>query len=140
MSIKWTKSPRPHSRSHHRGAARHCGNHNPFRLPAHRVAMKTMANSEAIAVRLQKICMAQKQCRQKSSISGDDDRCAPDHRVERLEGLLSAGRKFRDPFDQEFQVALDRTEIGVLGIRSSIEGVVIVSHAIDRARLGFMGS
>jgi hypothetical protein len=30
--------------------------------------MKTMANSEAIAVRLQKICMAQRQCRQKSSI------------------------------------------------------------------------
>ena len=68
VSIKWTKSPRPHSRSHHRGAARHCGNHNPFRLPAHRVAMKTMANSEAIAVRLQETCIAQGQRRQKSSI------------------------------------------------------------------------
>jgi hypothetical protein len=30
--------------------------------------MKTMANSDAIAVRLQKICMGQRQCRQKSSI------------------------------------------------------------------------
>jgi hypothetical protein len=35
---------------------------------AHRVAMKTMANSEATAVRLQKTCMDQRQCRQKSSI------------------------------------------------------------------------
>jgi hypothetical protein len=33
----------------------------------YRVAMKTMANKEAIAVRLQKIFMAQKQCRQNSS-------------------------------------------------------------------------
>jgi len=30
--------------------------------------MKTMANSDAIAVRLQNICMGQKQCRQNSSI------------------------------------------------------------------------
>jgi hypothetical protein len=30
--------------------------------------MKTMANSEAIAVRLQKICTAQRQCRQNNSI------------------------------------------------------------------------
>jgi hypothetical protein len=37
-------------------------------LPAYRVAMKTMANSDAIAVRLQKTCMGQRQCRQKSSI------------------------------------------------------------------------
>jgi hypothetical protein len=36
--------------------------------PGHRVAMKTMANSEAIAVRLQKVCMAQKQCCQNTSI------------------------------------------------------------------------
>ena len=34
---------------------------------AHRVAMKTIANSEATAVRLQKICMAQRPCRQNSS-------------------------------------------------------------------------
>jgi hypothetical protein len=34
----------------------------------YRVAMKTMTNTEAIAVRLQKTCMAQKQCRQKTSI------------------------------------------------------------------------
>ena len=34
----------------------------------HRVAMKTMANSDAIAVRLQKICMGLRQCRQNSSI------------------------------------------------------------------------
>ena len=40
----------------------------PVSRRAHDVAMKTMANSEAIAVRLQKTCMAQKQCRQKSSI------------------------------------------------------------------------
>jgi hypothetical protein len=30
--------------------------------------MKTMANSDAIAVRLQKTCMAQRQCRQNISI------------------------------------------------------------------------
>ena len=30
--------------------------------------MKTMANTEGTAVRLQKVCMAHKQCRQKSSI------------------------------------------------------------------------
>src|SRR5215469_12858041 len=53
--------------SHQRDHARHCGKHPPVHLPSHRVAMKTMANSEAIAVRLQKICMAQRQCRQNSS-------------------------------------------------------------------------
>jgi hypothetical protein len=30
--------------------------------------MKTMANNEAIAVRLQKICMPHRQCRQNNSI------------------------------------------------------------------------
>ena len=38
--------------------------------------------------------------------------------------------------DQEFEVGLDAPEIDSLGIRSSIEGVVIVWHAIDRARVG----
>jgi hypothetical protein len=47
---------------------RHCGKHHPVSLPAYRVAMKTMANSEATAMRLQKTCIAQRQCRQNSSI------------------------------------------------------------------------
>jgi hypothetical protein len=47
---------------------------------------------------------------------GDDDRGAPDHRVERLEGLLLA--KPRDPFDQEFKVGLNGTEIDVLRVTS----------------------
>ena len=51
-----------------RDAADQCSKSHPVFHRAHRVAMKTMANSEAIAVRLQKTCMAQRQCRQKSSI------------------------------------------------------------------------
>jgi hypothetical protein len=35
---------------------------------AHAVAIKTIANTEATGVRRQKICMVQRQCRQKSSI------------------------------------------------------------------------
>ena len=42
----------------------------------------------------------------------DDNRGAPDHRVERLEGLLLA--EPRDLFDQELQVGLNGTEIDVL--------------------------
>jgi hypothetical protein len=53
---------------HQRDAANQCDKRHPVRHRGHRVAMKTMANSEAIAVRLQKTCMAQRQCRQKSSI------------------------------------------------------------------------
>jgi hypothetical protein len=63
---------------------------------------------------------------------GDDDRGAPDHRVERLEGLLLA--EPRDPFDEELQVGLDRTGVDLFGIRSSIEGVVVVWYGIDFAR------
>jgi len=55
-------------RSHQRDAARECGKHHPVCLPAHRVAINRIAHSEAIAVRLQKTCMAQKQCRQNTSI------------------------------------------------------------------------
>ena len=62
----------------------------------------------------------------------DDDTGAPDHRVERLEGLLLA--EPRDPLDQELQVDLDRTEIDVLGITPGHEWVVMVWHAIDRGR------
>ena len=47
----------------------------------------------------------------------NDDRGAPDHRVKRLEGLLLA--ELSDPFDQEFQVGLDRTKIDVLGLNRS---------------------
>jgi hypothetical protein len=46
----------------------------------------------------------------------DDDRGTTDHRIKRLEGLLLA--EPRDPFDQELQVGLDRTEIDVLGVTS----------------------
>ena len=38
------------------------------RATDYRVAMKTMARSEATAVRLQKICMAHRQCRRNNSI------------------------------------------------------------------------
>jgi hypothetical protein len=47
---------------------------------------------------------------------GDDDRGTPDHRVERLEGLLLA--EPRDPLDQELQVCLSGTEIDVRGLAS----------------------
>jgi hypothetical protein len=46
----------------------------------------------------------------------DDDQSTPDHRVERLEGLLLA--EPRNPFDQELQVGLNGTEIGVLRVTS----------------------
>jgi hypothetical protein len=60
---------RSHTRGgHQQNAARQSGKHHPARRRSHRVAMKTMAKSEAIAIMLQKICMAQKQCRQNSSI------------------------------------------------------------------------
>ena len=68
--------------------------------------MKTMANSEAIAVKLQKICIAQRQCRQKISIQEMTIAALPDHHVERLGGLLLA--EPRDQFDQGLQVGLDR--------------------------------
>jgi len=57
---------------------------------------------------------------------GDDDRGAPDHRVERLEGLLLA--EPREPLDQELKIGLYGTVIDVLGITSRRHyGVVIVS-------------
>ena len=65
---------------------------------------------------------------------GDDNRGAPDHRVERFEGLLLTRREPGDPFDQKLQVALDRPEIDVLGITSWHLRVVIVWHEIDLAR------
>ena len=40
----------------------------------------------------------------------DDDRGAPDHRIERLEGLLPAVPL--KPLDQELQVGLDRKPPG----------------------------
>jgi hypothetical protein len=49
----------------------------------------------------------------------DDDRGAPDHRVERLEGLLLA--EPRDLLHQERKVGLDRSEIDVLGITSWLD-------------------
>jgi hypothetical protein len=66
--------------------------------------MKTMANSEAIAVKLQKICIAQRQCRQKISIQAMTIAVLPDHHVERLEGLLLA--EPRDQFDQDSRLVL----------------------------------
>jgi hypothetical protein len=56
---------------------------------------------------------------------GDDDRGAPDHRVERLEGLLLA--EPRDLLDQEFKVGLDRSEID--GITSWLHWAVFVWHS-----------
>jgi hypothetical protein len=61
--------------------------------------MKTMANSEAIAVRLQKTCIGSRAVPPEKLDPGDDDSGAPDHRVERFEGLLLA--EPRDLFDQE---------------------------------------
>ena len=64
----------------------------------------------------------------------DDDRGAPDHRIERLEGLLPAVPL--KPLDQELQVGLDRREIDVLGIPSWHEWVVIVWHVGFRQSCG----
>jgi hypothetical protein len=50
----------------------------------------------------------------------DDDSGAPDHRVERLEGLLLA--EPLDPFDQELQVDFDRTESMPSGFRRGMSG------------------
>jgi len=69
----------------------------------------------------------------------DDDPGAPNHNVDRFQGLLFPGREPSDPIDQEFEVGLDRTEIDVLGIPSRHQGVV-VWHAIDRARGWLMNS
>ena len=57
----------------------------------------------------------------------DDDRGTPDHRVERLEGLLLA-----EPLDQEFQVGLDRPEIDVFRVTSRQGWVVIIWHVGSR--------
>ena len=56
----------------------------------------------------------------------DDDRGAPDDRIERFEGLLLT--EPRDPFDQELQVGLNGTEIDVLGIPGRHRRVVVVWH------------
>jgi hypothetical protein len=70
---------------------------------------------------------------------GDDDGGTPDHRLERPKGLLLA-KSFR-PLDQELQVGLDRSEIDLFRIASwQIRRVVVVWHAIDRARMGLMGA
>jgi hypothetical protein len=69
---------------------------------------------------------------------GDDDRSTPDHRVERLEGLLLTRRKLPQPLHDEFNLGLDRTEIDVLGgvRRGSHRVVVIVSHVGSRQVCG----
>jgi len=63
-----------------------------------------------------------------------DDRGTPDHRVERLEGLLLA--EPLAPLDQEFQVGLDRRKIDVLGITSWHQLVIIVWHVGSRQSCG----
>jgi hypothetical protein len=63
---------------------------------------------------------------------GDDDRGAPNHCVERLEGLLLA--EPRDPFDQELQVGLNGTEIDVLRVTSWHQWVMIVWRGDRDAR------
>ena len=60
----------------------------------------------------------------------DDDRGTPDHRVDRLEGLLLA--EPLKPLGQELQVGLNATEIDVLGISSWHRGMVIVWHVGSR--------
>jgi len=65
---------------------------------------------------------------------GDDDRGAPDHRVERLKRLLPAVPL--DPLYEEFEIGLDRTEIDVLGIPSWHGWVVIVWHVGSRQSRG----
>jgi hypothetical protein len=92
----------------------------PVSCRAHRVAMKTMANSEAIAVRAPKDLHGSEAVPPEKLDPGDDDRGASNHRVERVEGLLLA--EPRDPFDQELQVGLNGTEIDVSGLRRGISG------------------
>jgi hypothetical protein len=57
-----------------------------------------------------------------------------------LEGLLLSGWEPRDPLYQELDIGLHSTEIDALETRSSLEGVVIVWHAIDHARSWWMSS
>jgi hypothetical protein len=68
----------------------------------------------------------------------DDDTGAPHDHVKPFEGLLQSGWEPRGPLYQELDIGLHPTEIDALGIRSSIEGVVIVWHAIDHARSWLM--
>jgi hypothetical protein len=65
---------------------------------------------------------------------GNNDRGAPDHRVERLERLLPA--EPLDPLYEELQVGFDRGEIDVLGITSWHEWMVIVWHVGSRQSRG----
>jgi hypothetical protein len=51
---------------------------------------------------------------------GDDDRRAPDHRVERLERLLPAMPL--GPLNQEFEIGLDRTEVDASRLRIGMGG------------------
>jgi hypothetical protein len=62
----------------------------------------------------------------------DDQAGTPDHRIERSQGLLSA--EPLDPLYEEFEIGFDRTEIDVLSVMLWHGWVVIVWHAIDRAR------
>jgi hypothetical protein len=86
-------------------------------------------------VRLQKICTCSETAPPEKLDPGDDDRGAPDHHLERLEGLLLA--EPRDLFDQELHVGLNGTEIDVLGILSRHEWVVIVWHVGSRQSRGY---
>jgi hypothetical protein len=63
-----------------------------------------------------------------------NQRGAPDHRVERLEGLLSAVPLAS--LYKEIEIGLDRTEIDVLGVMSWYQGVVIVWHVGSRRSHG----
>ena len=65
---------------------------------------------------------------------GDDDRGAPDHRVERFGSLLPA--EPLDRFDQELKIGLDRTVIDVFGITLRHGWVVIVWHVGSRQSRG----
>ena len=84
-----------------------------------------MANSEAIAVRL---LHGSEAVPPEKFDPGDDDRGSPDHRIERLQGLLLAVPL--RPFDRELQVGFDRPEIDALGVTSWHERVTIVWHGI----------
>jgi hypothetical protein len=65
---------------------------------------------------------------------GDDESGTPDHHVERLKGLLLAGREPCDSLDQELQIGFDRPEIDILRITPWHQRVVIIWHGDVDAR------
>ena len=92
--------------------------------------MKTMANNDAIAVTLQKICMSEKQRPKSSTHKMTTPALRSSHRA--VGELVPGGTASH--VDQELRVSLNGTDMNVLGITPRRRGMVIVWHEIDGAR------